>query len=175
MVVAKAGSSVSSRVAENFLEANWNGDLAKGQRLAEDVYKKEFGNLIDNEPLARQHPTLLIVVRHRERRLLHFCVRTRTEVSEVQDKIISGDGSNSGVLVLERYYRDSMGFPDVKRIAALAVWFTGKLNPYVGGLEMIEFPFDGKPRPLDDQEIEELQKWCETTDERLRHLVTSHD
>lgn len=173
MVIAKAGTSVASRVAEDFLKEQWNGSLNDGQRIAETVYKKEFGGVIDNEPISKQHPVLLIVVRPKERRVFHFCMRTRAEVVEVKDKIISGDGSNSGVFILERYYDPTMPLREAKRIAALTVWFTGKLNPYVGGLEMIEFPYDRTPHVLDEGEIKKLTKWCEMTDKNARQLLTT--
>lgn len=172
IAIATAGSSVSKRVAQDFLKAEWSGDLSQGQKIAEDVYKNEFKHCIDNEPLWNQTPTLLIVVRSRERRMFHFCTRTRTEVAEIKDKIVSGDGTNSGVFILERYYHPSLSVANATRIAALAVWFTGKLNPYVGGLEVVRFADGQKPYRLTDGEIAKLLSWCETTDHRIGELTS---
>jgi hypothetical protein len=87
-------------------------------------------------------------------------VRARTEVLECcSGKLVSGDSATVALFFLERYSNPSMCVKELTQVAALTVWLTGEINPYVNGLEIMEFPNDGKPRRLDATELDQLIEW----------------
>lgn len=170
IVVAQSGHSVSLKVAQDLVKENWDGDLVKGREIAESVYKQEFEGA--DLPLRQQYPTQLIVVRPMECRMFHLCVRERTEVREYSTgKLVSGDSATVALFFLERYSDPSMCLKELTQVAALTVWLTGEFNPFVNGLEIMEFPDDGKPRRLDVAELDQLIEWSRSADSTIRQLL----
>ena len=99
IVVAQSGHSVSLKVAQDLVMANWNGDPQVGRQIAELVYAEEFEGI--HVPLREQYPTQLIVVRHKERKMFHLCVRSRSEVVEHSTgKLVSGDAATVALVCL---------------------------------------------------------------------------
>jgi 20S proteasome alpha/beta subunit len=171
IVVAQSGHSVSLKVAQDLVRENWDGDVVKGREIAESVYAQEFEGI--HSALRDQYPTQLIVVRPKERRMFHLCVRERTEVRECcAGKLVSGDSATVALFFLERYSNPSMCLKELTRVAALTVWLTGEINPlYVNGLEIMEFPDGGNPRRLDGAELDQLTEWARNADSRIRRLL----